>query len=145
MAVLIDTSVLIGIERRGLDLGVLPRLDRPDEDGLLCTISVSELLHGALRADSAQRRRAREEFIATLIDTIRLVPFDLDAARVHARLVFDLSRQGQAIGANDFIIAATALAGGHAVLSEDIRHFDRVPDLEVRRPKWPGEPSSQPA
>lgn len=35
------------------------------------------------------------------------------------------------IGAADLMIAATALANGHAVMTNNVREFERVPGLEV--------------
>ena len=40
------------------------------------------------------------------------------------------------IGAHDLQIAATALAWGYAVLTDNLRDFHRVPGLEVRQPIW---------
>ncbi len=41
------------------------------------------------------------------------------------------------IALHDLIIAATALANGYGVLTENVRDFIRVPGLEVRQPTWP--------
>ena len=71
-----------------------------------------------------------------MLDRLSVVPFDLEAARIHARLAADLMAAGQAIGPNDLLIAATALAHGHAVLTHNLRHFERVPGLVVSRPDW---------
>jgi predicted nucleic acid-binding protein len=40
------------------------------------------------------------------------------------------------LGAHDPLIAATALAYGHAVLTQNLREFQRVPGLLVREPSW---------
>ncbi len=137
MALLIDTSVLIGMERRGWPPAALATLVEAEEEVLVSTVTISELLVGALRADTPRRRTEREFFIDRIIEASEIVSFDLAAARAHARLTVELSGSGQTIGANDVLIAAIALAGGHEILSEDSRHFERVPGLDVRRPAWP--------
>jgi tRNA(fMet)-specific endonuclease VapC len=38
---------------------------------------------------------------------------------------------GKMIGAHDLLIAATALAQGHAVLTQNAKDFKRVPGLTV--------------
>ena len=47
-----------------------------------------------------------------------------------------LSRTGQMIGANDLLIAATALTYGYDVMTHNVRDFEKVPGLDVRRPDW---------
>jgi predicted nucleic acid-binding protein len=55
---------------------------------------------------------------------------------VYARVSARLLATGQAIAQNDAMIAATALAYGYAMLTHNIRHFERVPGLVVQRPEW---------
>jgi predicted nucleic acid-binding protein len=63
---------------------------------------------------------------------LTVIPFDLPAARDYAQLTVDLRRSGQAVGAHDLQIAATALSGGFEVVTHNLRDFTRVPGLGVR-------------
>jgi predicted nucleic acid-binding protein len=74
--------------------------------------------------------------VETVLDRVPALPFDMDSARTHARLFAELSAAGQLIGANDLIIAATAVTRGYSVLTHNLRHFERIPGLIVRRPEW---------
>lgn len=40
------------------------------------------------------------------------------------------------VGVHDLIIAATAVAQGYAVLTDNVREFRHVPGLVVRQPAW---------
>lgn len=135
MAQLIDSSVFIALERRGLTLNTLAAVV-PDESLALASITVSELLAGVERADSLERRLRREAFVEAVITTIPVLPFDLRMARTHAHIWAQLMRTGQAIGAHDLLIAATALAHGYPVVTQNLRDFIRVPGLLVRTPVW---------
>ena len=95
----------------------------------LAAITASELLHGVHRAQEAVRRARRETFVTTILESLPVLPFTLDVARVHSRLWADLQARGEVIGAHDLIIAATALAHGLTVLSGDRRHFGRIESL----------------
>lgn len=137
MAVLIDTSVLIRLERRGLPLAALRETEALIGQELsVATITVSELLVGVHRATSAAIRTRRETRIEALLERLRVVDFDLRIAKIHAQLFAELQSIGQLIGAHDLIIAATALALGDAVLTHNRREFDRVPGLVVVQPDW---------
>ena len=62
-----------------------------------------------------------------------MIPFDLEAARVHARLGAELAAKGAAVGAHDLIIASTAVAIDFAVATRDLRSFPRITGLTLRR------------
>lgn len=135
MAVIVDTSVFITMERRGRELAPL-LVSQGDEPMGLAPITVSELLAGAFLADSSERRRQRVAFVEEIVDEVPLLPFDLVVAETHARLWAQLRETGRLIGAHDLFIAATAVAHDYAVLTEDVRDVQRVPGLHVRRPDW---------
>lgn len=136
MAQLIDSSVIIGMERRGRTLQDLAALT-PDEPIVRASITASELLVGAHRADTPERRLRREHFVEALLARVPVIPVDLVVARVHARLWADLATAGQLIGPHDLLIAACAVAHGHDLLTENVREFQRVPRLVVHQPAWP--------
>lgn len=64
-----------------------------------------------------------------------IVPFDDAAARVHARIWAELAVTGNAPGAHDLMIAATALSRGWRLATYDAGDFDRIPDLELYPPQ----------
>jgi tRNA(fMet)-specific endonuclease VapC len=133
VAVLVDTSVFIAFERRGM-LSVPPDLEGmpPDERVAISAITASELLAGVHLSKPAERQARREAYVERVLAGVAVIPFDLAAARVHAGLVAELKRVGSSIGANDLQIAATSLTHGYAVLTANAREFRRVPGLQVR-------------
>lgn len=131
MAQLIDTSVIISLERRKLPLGELVRLVTSTPIAI-ASISASELLAGVHRADTEARRSQRRKFVELVLDSIEVLPFDLEVARVHARIATEL--RAHPIGAHDLIIAATALAFDYGVLTANTREFHRVPGLTIQEP-----------
>jgi predicted nucleic acid-binding protein len=129
---LIDSSVLVAAERGQLDLESL--LDEhDDEDFALSAITASELLHGVHRADTDARRGRREAYVEALLAGFPVIPFDLAAARVHARLSARSAASGDTLGAHDLIIAATALAKDLDVVTRDERSFPRIAELNLIR------------
>jgi tRNA(fMet)-specific endonuclease VapC len=133
MGLLIDSSVLIDLERRDQPVSTLKELDEPLA---MSSIVLSEFLFGLHRAATPQQRNRRQAFIEEALDLIEVLPFDQQAATMHARIWADLATSGQLIGPHDFIIAATALAYKYTLLTLNIREFSRIPGLEVRQPAW---------
>lgn len=133
MAILIDTSVLIDVERGRLSLASLLRAaSDADEDVAMAAVTASELLHGVHRLHGARAARA-DAFVEGLLDLVPVIPFDLPEARTHARLSADLQARGVPVGAHDLLIAATALTSDYRVVTRDLRSFPRIEGLEVQR------------
>ena len=135
MGLLIDSSVLIAIERRREVLETLMDAVAGEELGL-AAITASELLVGVHRGVTQEQRRRRTAIVESALERIQILPLDLQIARTHALLFERISRTGQMIGANDLLIAATALTYGYDVMTHNVRDFDRVPGLDVRQPDW---------
>ncbi|MCB1230652.1 MAG: PIN domain-containing protein [Verrucomicrobiae bacterium] len=130
MGLVLDTSVLVGAERGRFDLGAFLEKEEAADPIYLTTITASELLHGVERAEGARRLR-RSDFVEDLLADIAILPFDLSAARVHARLWAELERQGTPIGPHDLMIGAISLALGHRVATLNRKEFDRISGLEM--------------
>lgn len=131
MAVLIDTDLLVDLER---GIGA-PEVDRllGEEERAISVVTVSELLHGVHRATGARRAR-RSAFVEHLLAGLQAIPITEPVARVHAEIWVQLARRGHVIGAHDLWIAATAIAHGLAVATGNDVEFRRVPGLRVLTP-----------
>jgi tRNA(fMet)-specific endonuclease VapC len=137
LGILIDTSVLVALEREGAPPSAVGEALEV-EPVFLAAITASELLHGVHRADSASRRGRREKFVETILETVPVLPFDLLVAREHARIWADLAQTGRLIGAHDMQIAATGIAHDLGLLTANRREFDRVEGLVVKAwGPWP--------
>ncbi|MEK7378260.1 MAG: PIN domain-containing protein, partial [Candidatus Binatota bacterium] len=68
-----------------------------------------------------------------LLARLPVIPFDLLAARIHARLSAELATGKIVIGSHDLLIAATAMAKGYDVATRDERSFPKIPSLSLLR------------
>jgi predicted nucleic acid-binding protein len=134
LGLLIDSSILITLERTGRSAADLRQ--RLDDDFAISAVTLSEIMVGLHRAQSAAQRMRRQGLIDRSLETLPVLPFDADVAVVHARIWAELLASGQPIGVQDSLIAATALTHGYAVLTDNVRDFERIPGLEVRQPDW---------
>jgi len=128
VAVLIDTDLLVDQER-----GVgTPEVEGAigDEARAISVITVSELLHGVHRASGATRAK-RSAFVEHILAGLSAIPITAQVARVHAGLWAELSAGGQLIGAHELWIAATALAHGLGLATQNTAEYRRVPGLRL--------------
>jgi tRNA(fMet)-specific endonuclease VapC len=145
MGTLLDTTVFIELERAIRRLPapstmseVSDRLEEQlgsTEEVGIAAITASELLHGVHRATSEHRGR-REAFVEGVLAAFPALPFDLLAARAHARLWAGLASSGIDVGAHDRLVAATAITAGWRVGTANVKHFERIPGLDVLSITW---------
>jgi tRNA(fMet)-specific endonuclease VapC len=136
----LDTTVFIDLERavRGLPaVSAMAEVTRrlatelgENEEVGIASITASELLHGVHRASEEHRGR-REAFVEAVISAFPTIPFDLLVARTNARLWAGLASAGTEVGAHDRLVAATAMAAGWRVGTGNVRHFNRIPGVDV--------------
>jgi toxin FitB len=125
VAVLLDTSVLIGGEKG------------PTDDAAISVVSLTELHFGVLIAPDDDTRARRMRRLGIIEDRFDALPFDAEAARecgrLHAAIV---QRGGQPRRrAFDLAIAATANVQGVPLLTYNAKDFKIVEDLvDVRAP-----------
>lgn len=132
MGILIDSCVLIHLERSGEDITKYIR-GREDEDIFFSIISASELLHGVHRSQNARIKAKRLAFVEGVLDSIPLLDIDLATSRSHAQLWADLVQRGEMIGVHDSWIAATCITHDLRLVTGNLREFDRVSGLEIEQ------------
>jgi tRNA(fMet)-specific endonuclease VapC len=120
--VILDTGVLIAIERGKLDVDAALGVD----DACIATITAMELLVGVERADDA-RKVTRAAHVEALLSSLPIETYDLKVARVHARLAVEAMTTGRPRSAHDMMIAATAAATNRILLTTDAKAgFDQL-------------------
>jgi tRNA(fMet)-specific endonuclease VapC len=126
MTFLLDTTPCVTY-LRGRNALVLQRLQQhPAGDVALCTIVLAELYYGADKSNNPARNRTA---VDTFAGPYLCLPFDNRAADSYARIRVDLESRGLPIGANDYLIAAIALANGLTLVTHNTSEFARVNGL----------------
>lgn len=124
-----DTDVISALLRPQPPLHLVRRFAlTPPEDQFTTAITLGELVYGAETRGSPE--------LATRVRTIlrhaqTILPFDRQAADVYGPLRADLERRGRRLAEPDLRIASIALARGLTLVTGNVRHFARVPDLAV--------------
>ena len=128
MQYLADTDWVIGYQR-GV-ASVVQRFESLLLHGIgLSIISVAELYDGILGSPHpAGGERSLRDFLAMGID---IVDVDAEICRIFARERVRLRAVGMLIPDFDLMIGATALRHNLTLLSNNRRHFERLPGLRI--------------
>lgn len=131
-----DTDILSAVLRRSPPLPLIRRLARiPPREQFTTAVTLGELLYGALRKGSPQLL-ARVRDVVLLAQQV--LPFDDLAAESYGPLRARLESEGQPLAEPDLRIAAIALSRDLTLVTGNVRHFERVPNLRVENWLQPG-------
>ena len=131
MGLIIDTSVIIKLEKEGRSEDFNPMFDR--DQIAISVVTVSELLAG-VQQSKGEHGVYRASFVEELLDRLEPLPITLRIARIHADMSSYMKAKGFTIGIHDQWIAATAMAHGATVVTLNRKDFDKVPAIQVVSP-----------
>ena len=128
---LLDTDTLSNLVKRTPSTVLIAKLASvPPEQQFTSSITLGELFYGAYRLGE-QAGLLMERLDRTFLPNLPVLPFGAGAARRYGDVRASLERQGTPIGDADLRIGAITLARGLTVVTGNVRHFERIPDLSV--------------
>ena len=130
MKVLLDTDICIdAINQRSP--GPLERL----RTYAIGDVGVSAITYAELRygIENSARPEADTERLERFLLPLEILPFDTEAGRHYGRVRRQLRLAGLPIGSNDLLIAAHAVRLDVALVTHNVREFERVDGLRVER------------
>ena len=128
MTYMLDTNICIYAMKKKPEK-VLHRF-REELDGGLCisSITLAELEYGMKHSsDPVKNEQALIRFLAPL----NILPFGVTAASEYGVIRAYLQRHGTPIGPLDMLIAGHARAENLILVTNNVREFERVPNLEI--------------
>ncbi len=134
MKYMLDTNIVIyAIKHK--PARVFDQLKAHLSDGLcLSAITLAEMEHGIQKSAFPAKNRAALLQFLTILDVL---PFDDRAAIAYGSICAYLQKQGTPIGTMDMLIAGHAQAEGLTLVTNNVREFQRVPDLVIEN--WAAE------
>ncbi|OQY48633.1 MAG: hypothetical protein B6247_24855, partial [Candidatus Parabeggiatoa sp. nov. 2] len=91
-------------------------------------ISQAELYFGAYKSNYVEENI---DNIKMLSEKLVMLPFEDKAANIFGYIKSDLKKQGLIILDADIMIASIALAYNLTLVTNNVKHFNRIPDLRL--------------
>ena len=101
-----------------------------DEGLSISIITYGEIFDGIYLSNDP---RGKERAFSQLLRRVRVLPLNRTIMKRFARIRGQLRRQGLTVHDPDLLIAATALTHDLTLVTRNVRHFQRVPDLDLYR------------
>ena len=134
LGIVLDSSAVIAAERQKLDMAdffekILGAYGSVELS--LSPITVAELVHGIFRAKTSAAAARRKAYIEELIVLIPVHPITTRTGWLAGQIEGQEASKGNVLPFSDLLIAAAAIEQGYAVLTGNVRHFQKVPGLTV--------------
>jgi tRNA(fMet)-specific endonuclease VapC len=123
---MLDTDVSSYIIKRRPQ-SLLGRFERHAEELCVSVITAAELRFGAAKVG----RPALTDLVEAFLERLSILDWTDAVTHHYARLRAALEQAGTPIGNMDLLIAAHAMAEGSVILTNNTKHFSRVPGLKV--------------
>ena len=128
MRYLLDTNICIYLIKkspahilekiRGIQVG----------DAGISSITLSELEYGVAKSSNPQQNR---DALSAFLTPFEIHSYDQSAATYYGAIRSYLEKKGILIGPMDLLIAAHALSLSLTLVTNNVREFKRVPDLQL--------------
>ncbi len=126
---LFDTDTITNIVKPRPSQNLLAKLANVSKDQqYISTITISEIVYGAEKSQRPEYHLNNLQSI--LLPAVNIVGFDTKAAYVCGRIRAELEKRGTPLDLADLEIASIAIANNLTLITNNVRHFKRVPLLK---------------
>jgi tRNA(fMet)-specific endonuclease VapC len=128
MKYMLDTDMCIYIIKKKSHKVIesLKKLDLGDV--FLSVITLAELEYGV---EKSEHREKNKIALIGFLSPFEVLPFSHKAAVAYGEIRATLEKKGQIIGPYDLLIAAHALSEDIILVTNNVREFARIPNLQV--------------
>ena len=91
-------------------------------------VTLMELYYGAYKSKKVTSNLGK---IKTIEDAVEIIPIGRESAEVFAMLKADLEKAGTPLDDFDLILAACALANDLVLVTNNVKHFERIAGLRL--------------
>ena len=128
MRYMLDTNICIYIIKNKPKKVIMELKRHKPSEICVSAITYAELTYGVEKSMAVEKNRLA---LALLFSNIEVLNFDIKAAIHYGKIRAYLEKQGTPIGPLDMMIVAHAMSLGYTVVTNNIKEFQRVPDLKL--------------
>ena len=126
---LIDSDILIYFLKGKQE--VVEKLSRiPMDDLYISRINYTELIYGAYNSTKINQNL---KVIEPFLDSFKVLEFTKTSSLIFAKEKARLKKNGNIIADMDLMIASIAIENDCTLISNNIKHFERVQNLELEQ------------
>lgn len=124
---MLDTNICIYV-MKNYPPKLEERFNRLAEQLCISSITLGELYYGA---EKSSRRLENLQAIEHFVARLEVLSFSSKAASHYGQIRCEVEHLGKPVGTHDMLIGAHARAEGLTVVTNNVREFQRLPDLRI--------------
>jgi tRNA(fMet)-specific endonuclease VapC len=129
MEYLLDTNICIYIIKKR-PASVLKKFESLSPgDVAISSITLAELYYGIMKSSNP---RKNQEALDKFLIPLEILEFDYAATIEYGKIRADLEKKGTPIGPLDTLIASHAKSLNLALVTNNEKEFERIPDLKIK-------------
>ncbi len=128
--IFVDSNYVIDYLRgRDYTKPLIEKISGKEIDAHISVATLFELYVGALLSSNPEKKF---EDIESLLGWFQVIDINKEIMRITAKIHVTLRKKGTMIELQDIFIAASSIAMGMPLLTNNKKHFDRIEDLEIK-------------
>ena len=125
-----DTDIYTNVIRKVPSETLINRLKKvPRRDQFTTTITIGEVYYGIMKV--SDKTKLLKLFEDVLLPRATILSFDFSAAKKYGEIRSFLEKQGIPLAHADLQIASIALSMNMTLITGNLKHFQRIPELAV--------------
>ena len=126
---IIDSDILIYFLKGKKE--VVKKLSQIPIDNLyISRINYTELIYGAYNSARVEQNL---KIIEPFLENFKVLEFDKSSSLIFAKEKARLKKQGNIIADMDLMIASIAMNNDCSLLTNNLKHFERIQDLKIEK------------
>lgn len=123
---LLDTCIVVSLFRDKYNVA-----ERLDKVGLHnCCISEVTLAELQVGVEKSSSKHFNQQMLDKFVGYVTVIPFS-SAIKCYAEKKVELERKGTPVDDFDLLIGCTALANNLIMVTDNVKHFSRIPNLVI--------------
>ena len=128
MRYMLDTNICIYIIKHKPEKVFRELKKHNPSEVCISSVTYAELIHGVEKSAAVEKNRLA---LSLLLANIEILNFDVNAANCYGKIRANLEKKGTPIGPLDIMIAGHAQSLDYTVVTNNVKEFSRVTDLNI--------------
>ncbi len=128
--VCLDTDILIDfLKQRDYAIKIIKELQRREENLSTTSINTFELYKGVVKSNNQEALIP----LNNLLTNLKILNFNFINSKKAAEIFENLKTKGELLDLADIMIASIAISNNESLLTNNISHFKRIPELKLEK------------
>lgn len=128
---LLDTNIISELIKQEPNSNVLKQFEQLQHELSISSVVWHELRFGWLKMPDSKRKQAIGIFIHDVVSLLPILPYDSQAARIHAEIRIEAQKNGQSLSFADGQIVAIAMSQGLSLVTRNTKDFESIAGIRL--------------